>query len=193
MNLGDAPRVFHDRLNQTVVVPIGCIVSADLADRTIEGIQHSRSPETVLVVDAGTKELPDEMQGVVDLMAVIDDNGSEEQVRRLFLSLVPPEQTLGIRPSRMQIRMHLRRMAEDYVAAQNGKKSSMSIVRDDVDPAQLEREILDNLANEKKHPIRELRDNARAGVASEVKPSKRAPPPPARPAKRGKVARKERA
>ena len=112
MNLGDGIRVFHDRLNNPVVIGIGRIVRADLPKSVVQGIINSRTPETVLVCEPNAKIIPEEIRAVVELLSLIDAE-NEETIRRMFRSIVPPGHMTDMNLSRMQIRVVLRTMVED--------------------------------------------------------------------------------
>jgi len=137
MNLGDAPRVFNNRLGKKFIVPVGRVVTADMTGRAVQDIKFSRTPETVLVREGGDTKIPDEMQKVVDLMAVIEF-GDNHEISRRFKEMVPPQNMNEMRPSRAQIRRYLRTMVEDFIIAESGRQKQ---VRDDVDEEQLVREF----------------------------------------------------
>jgi hypothetical protein len=171
LNLGDAPRIFHNILNRAVVAPIGKVVIADLHPHTVQGLQFPIRPETVMVCEPDA-EVPDEMQKIVDLLASIDDVAHEVAIRKFF-EIAPPN-NIG-RPSRAQIRMALRTMVEDYIQEHIGGDK---IIRDDQDPVQLEAEEapihpIVQAQRERAAEIKEQNTPALApGVALEKKPRK---------------------
>lgn len=180
MNLGDAPRVFHNRLNRPVVVPTGRVVVADLSPMEIQNLKFPAKGETVLVGEPDVTEIPVEMQGVVDLLAVIDFE-SETKALAKFLEVIPPGHATDTRPSRMQMRRFLHTMVEDYVAKMsNGKPET---VHDDEDPRVLEDEIRrqnSGAALPPVHPLEQVkRDRAAEQVANDrpIPSRERAPAP----------------
>jgi hypothetical protein len=121
MNLGDTPRVFYNKINRAVLVPVGRVVNTDLTAAMVQGLKFPAKPETLLVCEPDTP-IPEEMQRVVDLLSIVDFE-SHETVRQRFHEIAPPNNLTELRPSRMQIRMLLRTMVEDYIIAQMGRET----------------------------------------------------------------------
>lgn len=155
MNLGDNPRVFHNKLNRAVLVPVGRVVATDLDERAVHALKHPTRPETVLVCEP-EEAIPDEMVKVIELMTIIEFETHELALRK-FNELVPPSNILfgdSLRPSRMQMRQYLRTMVEDFVAS---RATGEKIIRDDVDPRQLERELEEQQNQDPMHPLQKHR------------------------------------
>lgn len=165
MNLGDAPRVFHNKLNRPVVVPVGRVVNADLDARVIEGIKFSSRPETVLVCEPDAA-VPPEMQAVVELLEVLEFESPQTIVTK-FHQIAPANNFDTMHPSRAQVRHALRTMVEDFVAKAHGLEEKQR-VRDDVDPEALERELYQQELHEQPpmHPVQ--REKYEQMVASGV-------------------------
>lgn len=191
MNLGESPRVFHNRLGRAVLVPVGKVVDIDLPGSVVQGLKHPSRPETVLIGEEG-EQIPGEMQGVLDLLHTLEFESYESLVSR-FLAVAPPNNLTQIRPSRMQMRVALRTMVEDWIDAQrHGEK----VVHDDVDPEQLEQEQRDEDRNPKEpvHPLKKEKDIVAAlnGVQSAHLIEQPPAEPPARPRPSSKKTRKAR-
>lgn len=152
MNLGDAPRVFHNRLNHAVVVPTGRVVVADLTPMAIQGLKFGRG-ETVLVGEPDVVDIPIEMQGVVELLSVLEFEGYERSLQK-FLQVIPPGHSTATRPSRMQMRRYLQTMVEDYIAQRNAPEKRP--VRDDEDPRVLEKELEKQKHESEQSPVHVL-------------------------------------
>lgn len=165
MNLGDAPRVFHNRLNRAVVVPVGRVVIADLAALEIQNLKFPSRGETVLVGEPEITEIPLEMRGVVDLLAVVEFESYERALQK-FLAVVPPGSMTESRPSRMQIRRFLQTMVEDYIAQQTSPKTKT--VHDDEDPKVLERELERQKGGAEQSPVHPIDQVKRDKIATET-------------------------
>ena len=152
MNLGDATRVFFNKLNRQVIVPVGRVVNADLDARVVENIRFSKRPETILICEPDAK-VPDELQAVVDLLEVLDLESDQELVNR-FHRVLPANNFDTMHPSRAQIRHAIRMHVEDYVAHAHGLEQKQQ-VQDDVNPEILERELHEQEMNEPPpmHPL----------------------------------------
>jgi hypothetical protein len=147
LNLGDGNRLFYNKIGRAVLVPVGKMVTADLDDHTLQGLKYPLRPETILVCEPEAP-IPDEMQKVIDLLALLEFESHEILTRR-FQEIAPPNNLVDLRPSRAQIRVALRTMVEDYIQAQiSGEK----IIRDDVDPDVLEEELEHQI-----HPIEKVK------------------------------------
>jgi hypothetical protein len=136
MNLGDGARVFHNRLNKPVFVPVGAVVIADLSNHVVQGLQFAQNP-TVLVGDPSVTEIPEEMRKIVDILTTVDFESTNVLIQK-FNAIAPPNNMVNMHPSRMQIRIFLRTMVEDWIATQTGHEKQ---IRDDVDPDRLLREF----------------------------------------------------
>lgn len=135
LNLGEAPRIFHNRLNKPISCPVGKITIADLDARVVQGLKHPVTPETVLVGEEDMK-IPDDIAKIIDLLAVVEFEGYELLLRR-FLEVAPPNNLgPGMRPSRQQVRQMLRTMVEDWIAAYR-ENPKAKVIRDDKDPNEL--------------------------------------------------------
>lgn len=163
LNLGESPRIFYNRLNKPVSVPVGKITVADLDGRIVEGLRNPSTPETILVGDEDMK-IPDEVVGIIELLAVVEFESYERLLAR-FLKIAPPN-NLGpaMRPSRQQIRQMLRTMVEDWIAA---KRDGQQVpIHDDKNPEQL-KELEEAERNRQDpnppHPIAEQRKHRAAG------------------------------
>jgi len=144
INLGNGPRVFYDRRNLPVLVGIGKIVAADMGDEVLKSL---RAPgETVMVAGAGEGKIPQPVQEVVNLLAVLAFEEYDTLLRR-FLAIVPTNDSTKIRPHRQQMRVALTNYVEDFV-----RHAARKEVRDDVDPAQLEREQAEEKARQTPPP-----------------------------------------
>jgi hypothetical protein len=171
MNLGDGPRVFHNRLNRAVVIPVGRVVTIDMNAREIQDLQFPRRPESVLIGEPDVTEIPESMQKVVHLLSIIE---FEENIKiiRLFHEISPPSNLTHLRPSRMQIRGILQTMVEDFVTAELAKQRGepkTTVVRDDEDPELLERELARQREPDADppHPIAQLKQGK---IAAQVPP-----------------------
>ena len=143
LNLGDGNRLFYNKIGRAVLVPVGKMVTTDLDDHTLQGLKYPLRPETILVCEPEAP-IPDEMQKVIDLLALLEFESHEVLTRR-FQEIAPPNNLIEFRPSRAQIRVALRTMVEDFIQAQiSGEK----IIRDDVDP-----EVLQDELDHPVHPI----------------------------------------
>lgn len=186
MNLGDGPRVFHNKINRAVLVPVGRVVAADLDERAVHALKFPTRPETVLVCEP-EEVIPDEMAKVIELMSIIEFETHELALRK-FHEIVPADNVAfadNRRPSRMQMRQYLRTMVEDYVAQRAiGEK----FIRDDVAPEVLQEE----LEQDHVHPIQQHRQEEvareEAARAPVVPPART--PPPAREASAEKAAKR---
>lgn len=138
MNLGDTPRVFHNRLGKPVIIPVGKVVITDLSPMDVQNLKFPARPETILVCPPEMTEIPAEMRGVVDLLAVLEFESHEKALQR-FAQVIPPGHSTATRPSRMQMRQYLHTMIEDYIQAQTSPKPKT--LHDDEDPQVLEREL----------------------------------------------------
>lgn len=193
MNLGDAPRVFHNKLNRAVVVPVGRVVIADLDARVIEGIKFSTRPETVLVCEPDT-EVPPEMQAIVELLEIIEFETPHNIIAK-FHQIAPANNFDTMHPSRAQIRHALRTMVEDFVAKAHGLEEKQR-VRDDVNPEVLERELQEQEMHEQPpmHPVQreKYEQMVAAGIIERpgTMPAPAREPAPARKSKKGKGKRK---
>lgn len=180
MNLGESPRVFHNRLGRAVLVPVGKVVDIDLPGSVVQGLKHPSRPETVLIGEEG-EQIPEDMRGVLDLLHTLEFDSYEVLVSK-FLMLAPPNNLTQIRPSRMQMRVALRTMVEDWIEAQ---RDESKVVHDDVDPEQLEQEERDADRNPKEptHPLKKEEDVRAAlnGVQSAHLIEQPTAEPPARP------------
>jgi hypothetical protein len=158
MNLGDSPRVFHNKIQRAVVVPVGRVVIADLDTRTIENLKFPAHPETVYVCDPETK-IPEEMQAIVELLDVIDHESHQDAINR-FHKMTPPSNFGDVHPSKAQMKRVLRHMVEDFIATSYGNEKQP--VHDDVDPEELEREAEKQERDKPPpvHPIRQAKDEA---------------------------------
>jgi hypothetical protein len=155
MNLGETPRIFHDRLGKPVAAPVGRVTIVDLTERVVDGLRNPHHPETVLVRDASETGIPSDVKGVVELLHILEFDGYDELLIK-FLALVPPNNLTQIRPSRQQMRMTLRTMIEDWVEAQrSGSDRPGRFTRDDIDPRELQREAdEEEKRREPVHPLR---------------------------------------
>jgi len=192
MNLGDGPRVFHNKINRAVVVPVGMVVAADLDTRAIQDLKFPSRPETVLV--CGPDDcIPEDMQRVVNLLSVIEFE-DPNKIMQQFHAVAPPNNMTGsMRPSRMQMRIILKTMVEDYVQAQvQAETGDKPLIKDDVDPSVLQNELDRQMGNDADsvHPLRQERmDRAKSEMTkpAHVPPATtRRPAPPARKAKTAK-------
>lgn len=175
MNLGDAPRVFHNRLNRAVVIPVGRVIAIDMNPMEVQNLQNPAKGETILVGEPDVTEIPPEMQGVVDLLAIIDFESHEKAIQK-FMLVVPPDSMTEIRPSRMQMRRYLQTMVEDYVAQQRNPEKE---VHDDVDPQVLEDELKKQTDGAKAPPVHAL-DQEKRDRGAALTEARSAEPPPLR-------------
>jgi len=171
MNLGDAPRVFHNRISRAVVVPVGRVVVADMFERDVQALKFPARPETVLVCDPET-EVPEHMARVISLLNRAEFE-EHHKVLTEFQAIAPPNNLgPGMRPSRMQIRELLRGMVEDYIfEAVRAETGDKPLIRDDKDPAVLEREYAEQTRTEapEPHPLRqEKNEKVAATIANAV-------------------------
>lgn len=174
LNLGDTPRIFHDRLGKPTAVPVGVCTVADLSSQVVQGLRFPVGPETILVREEHETDIPDDVRPVINLLRTIEFD-SQEDILVKFLSVVPPNNLTQIRPSRQQMRMTLHTMVVDWIAAQRDNVQR-PFVRDDEDPKQLEREQADAERQRQPpvHPVQKEKDQTR-----------RAAPTPARRRGRG--------
>jgi hypothetical protein len=192
LNLGESPRIFHNRLNKPISVPVGKITIADLDGRVVQGLMHPVTPETLLVGDENMT-IPAEVGGLIDLLAIVEFEDYESLLRR-FLEVAPPNNLgPGMRPSRQQIRQLLRSMVEDWIAAH---RDGSRPIHDDKDPRQLEDALKEQESRrqdpEPTHPFREEKERRAAGGELNGKPFTREAPPITPPAPRPPASRKHK-
>lgn len=180
MNLGDAPRVFHNKINRPVVVPVGRVVATDLDTQAIQALKFPARPETVLVC-APDAAIPEEMEKIILLLTTIEFEDANVIVAR-FNEIAPPNNMVGIRPSRMQMREVLKRMVEDYideqVRAEGGEKP---LIKDDVDPRKLEEELERQRNTDEPDPTHAIQQEKNKRAEAAMTPARvvqnRNPPP----------------
>lgn len=183
LNLGESPRIFYNRLNKAISVPVGKITIADLDGRVVQGLRHPSTPETILVGDE-SMTIPDEVKGIIDLLAVVEFE-SEQTLLRRFLQIAPPS-NLGpdMRPSRQQIRQHLRTMIEDWVAAARQNGTTTHVIHENKDPEKLDRALREQEQRrqnpDSEHALEIERKRRLDGEATGVHHREAPPAPPAR-------------
>jgi len=138
INLGDAPRVLYDRRQLPVFIGIGKIVDADMGPHALASIEKFKATETLVVAPIGEGVIPPELRAIVDLLAVIEFEEYDKLLRRMF-EITPVADQTRMRPTRASMRVQLRALIEDYISAMT--KKSRRVVRDDVDPEKLRKEL----------------------------------------------------
>lgn len=181
MNLGDSPRVFHNKINRAVVVPVGRVVATDLDTQAIQALKFPARPETVLVCEPDAL-IPVEMEKIISLLTVIEFE-EPGAILTKFHEIAPPNNMVGtIRPSRMQMRTVLRTMVEDYINEQVRAESGENpLIRDDVSPEKLQEELDNQREDNTPAPLHPLREEKNKRAELNATPARvvvnRAPPP----------------
>jgi hypothetical protein len=175
MNLGDATRVFHNKINRMVTVPVGRVVVTDLDARAVQDLKFPARPETVLVCHPDAT-IPEEMEKIIALLTTIEFE-EPHIILQKFHEIAPPNNLKGsMRPSRMQMRMVLRSMVEDYISEQiHAESGDKPLIKDDVDPNVLQRELDRQMDNEEPEPMHPLRQEKIDKAIIENRPASRAP------------------
>lgn len=116
INYGDATRVVYDAAGRSVVVPIGCVKSADLNEATHARILQRQHKDTLVFV-TGDTEMSHELQQLMDYLSDYDAVSYDNALS--FSDSVLGPGALGIRPDKRVIRMALARRAADLAAGRS--------------------------------------------------------------------------
>jgi hypothetical protein len=112
-NFGDAIRVVHDMTKAPVVINIGKIVETDIEPVAYDFILRAQMKgDTLLLVPNGTKEVPEQLRDILELLSDVETGPYDAIVQRLTKLL--GADAVELRPTKPQIRHQLKSVAAAF-------------------------------------------------------------------------------